>query len=197
MKHKMRTPLQALLILFSIATVSGSLITETAAEKKVPELNLADLASTAPSGRTLELGQAVPSENSLKKEVQVLMKDPAMSEKWGLKLTDSKRAWRVSQGSKDIVVAVIDTGADMHTDLINNLWRNSGETGKDVRGNDKSTNGIDDDQNGYVDDVHGFNFVGGNHDLSDNHGHGTHIAGIIGAEAETVLASVESLPKSA
>ncbi|MEO0336416.1 MAG: S8 family peptidase, partial [Pseudomonadota bacterium] len=182
MQKKMRKSLQVLLIVLSIGTVSGSLITETIAEKKQPELNLADLASTAPSGRTLELGKVIPSENSLKKEVQVLMKDPAMSEKWGLKLTDSKRAWRVSQGSKDIVVAVIDTGADMHTDLTGNLWRNSGETGKDIRGNDKATNGIDDDQNGYIDDVHGFNFVGNNHDLSDNHGHGTHIAGIIGAE---------------
>ncbi|NQZ00519.1 MAG: S8 family serine peptidase [Bdellovibrionales bacterium] len=182
MKQKMKRPLQAMLIVFSIGTISGSLITETIAEKKEPELKLSDLASTAPSGRTLELGKAIPTDKNLKKEVQVLMKDPAMSEKWGLKLTDSKRAWRVSQGSKDIVVAVIDTGADMHTDLINNLWRNSGETGKDIRGNDKSTNGIDDDKNGYIDDVHGFNFVGNNHDLSDNHGHGTHIAGIIGAE---------------
>lgn len=59
----------------------------------------------------------------------------------------------------------------------------SGESGKDKYGKDKSSNGIDDDGNGYIDDIHGWNFVSNNNDLTDNHGHGDHIAGIIGAEA--------------
>ncbi|MDX9731285.1 MAG: S8 family peptidase [Bdellovibrionales bacterium] len=58
---------------------------------------------------------------------------------------------------------------------------NSGETGLDKNGKDKATNGIDDDGNGFVDDVHDWNFVGNTGDLTDNHGHGTHISGIIGA----------------
>lgn len=116
-------------------------------------------------------------------EKNIIMNDPNMSEKWGLKLTDSKSAWNISKGSKDIIVAVIDTGMDInHEDLKDNLWVNKGETGKDKKGRDKRTNGIDDDKNGYVDDVHGWNFVSKNHDLTDNHGHGTHISGILGAK---------------
>lgn len=118
-----------------------------------------------------------------KKETSVLLNDPNMKEKWGLKKVDIKHAWNISQGSKGIVVAVIDTGIDTsHEDLSSNLWANPGETGKDKNGKNKATNGIDDDNNGYVDDVHGWNFVSNNPDLKDNHGHGTHISGIIGAE---------------
>jgi len=117
------------------------------------------------------------------KEKNIIMNDPNMSEKWGLKLTDSKSAWNLSKGSKDIIVAVIDTGMDIdHEDLKENLWVNKGETGKDKKGRDKRSNGVDDDKNGYVDDVHGWNFVSKNHDLTDNHGHGTHISGILGAK---------------
>jgi len=144
--------------------------------------DLASLRKGDPS-RTTELGKAVPIELKGQKEVQVIMKDPAVSHMWGLKTTDAQRAWRLSTGSRDIVVAIIDTGIDVrHPDLTNNLWVNPGETGADVRGNNKATNGVDDDGNGFVDDVHGWNFVNNSNDLKDNHGHGTHIAGIVGAE---------------
>lgn len=133
--------------------------------------------------RSTEVGKAVPSEQGHEKEVEVLLKDPAMSQKWGLLLTDAERAWKVTRGDKGIVVAVIDTGIDVkHPDLKANLWINRGESGTDKNGNDKATNGVDDDDNGFVDDIHGWNFVGNDPSLTDNHGHGTHIAGIIGAE---------------
>ncbi len=132
--------------------------------------------------RETEMGRAIPSEGS-KEEQPVILKDPALSEAWGLAMTDAQKAWRVSKGSKEIVVAVIDTGIDvLHPDLKNNLWVNPGETGVDAQGRNKATNGIDDDGNGFIDDVHGWNFVHHSHNLSDTHGHGTHIAGIIGAE---------------
>ncbi|MGE3388068.1 MAG: S8 family serine peptidase, partial [Bdellovibrionales bacterium] len=132
--------------------------------------------------RSTELGKAIPKDLKSQKEVQVLLKDPAISQAWGLKTTDAQKAWRVSTGSKDIVVAIIDTGIDVrHPDLADNIWTNKGETGVDVKGRNKATNGVDDDGNGYVDDVHGWNFVSNSNDLTDNHGHGTHIAGIIGA----------------
>lgn len=78
-------------------------------------------------------------------------------------------------GSEDVVVAVIDTGLDIdHPEFEGRLWVNSDE----IPGN-----GRDDDRNGVVDDVNGANFVGDDatNDIRDFNGHGTHVAGIIGA----------------
>lgn len=136
------------------------------------------------SERPLELGEAKSQSNKTADEAQVMMNDPAIHQAWGLKKSDAARAWEVSQGNKELVVAVIDTGADVkHEDLAGNIWANPGETGFDSKGRNKATNGVDDDSNGFVDDVNGWNYVANNNDLSDNHGHGSHIAGIIGAEA--------------
>ena len=86
---------------------------------------------------------------------------------------DIPEAWRIQTGSKAITVAVIDTGGDYrHPDLAANTWRNQGE----VFGN-----GVDDDRNGFVDDVHGYDFVNKDGDPMDDQGHGTHVAGTIGA----------------
>jgi subtilisin family serine protease len=139
--------------------------------------------SSSKKGRLFE--SAISSQtDKVVDEPSALFNDPAVSQAWGLKNSDAARAWSVSRGSKDIIVAVIDTGIDEHhEDLVGNLWENPGETGKDAQGRNKASNGVDDDGNGFVDDVHGWNFVSSNNKLDDNHGHGTHIAGIIGAEA--------------
>jgi len=138
------------------------------------------------SSRLLSLG--VPKEMILdpSKELKVLLSDPAIERNWGLMgqggIT-AARAWQITQGSKEVIVAIIDTGVDVnHKDLKRNLWNNPGETGLDKLGRDKATNRVDDDNNGFVDDVHGWNFVYHSGDLTDNHGHGTHVAGIVGAE---------------
>jgi subtilisin family serine protease/subtilisin-like proprotein convertase family protein len=86
---------------------------------------------------------------------------------------DALEAWSITVGSADIVVGVIDTGVDYrHEDLAANMWRNPGE----IPGNS-----TDDDGNGVIDDVHGFNAIDGSGDPFDDHNHGTHTAGTIGA----------------
>lgn len=82
--------------------------------------------------------------------------------------------WSTRTSAEGVVVAVIDSGVDTtHEDLINNLWTNPGE----IPGN-----GIDDDENGFTDDVFGYDFINNDGDPTDDDRHGTHIAGIIGAE---------------
>jgi thermitase len=123
-----------------------------------------------------------PTKKNAEK-TSVLMNDPDINKNWGLKVSEALKAHGITEGSKNVVVAIVDTGIDAyHKDLKNNLWTNPGESGFDSQGRDKATNGIDDDKNGFVDDIHGWNFVTNSNKLDDNHGHGTHIAGIIGAE---------------
>jgi subtilisin family serine protease len=117
--------------------------------------------------------------------------DPAISLNWGLNEIEAIKAWQKERGSKRIVVAIIDTGCDVHhPDLRQNIWRNPGETGLDENGLSKATNGIDDDGDGLVDDVYGWNFAGADNDVTDDVGHGTHIAGIIGGLSSGVSPDV-------
>ncbi len=117
--------------------------------------------------------------------IDIAPDDPRFNELWGLENTgqtggvpgadiDVTSAWAVTTGSRDVVVAVIDSGIkySTHADLIGNIWVNPGE----IPGN-----GIDDDGNGYVDDVNGWDFANDDAFPFDDNGHGTHVAGTIGA----------------
>lgn len=106
---------------------------------------------------------------------------------------DILRAWKVSTGGKmlvngkkqNVIVAVFDDGVDFdHEDLKNNAWVNPGE---DLNGDgviqSEEWNGVDDDNNGFVDDFWGWSPVyDENIYLNSGSFHGTHVAGIIGAE---------------
>ena len=108
-----------------------------------------------------------------------------------------KDAWRLTGGDPSVVVAVFDCAvAYRHEDLADAVWKNQAEM--------DGESGVDDDGNGFIDDKYGFNFVNcfaidndyvngkleGNaqtavkgQPLNSNKGtgHGTHVAGIIGA----------------
>lgn len=100
---------------------------------------------------------------------------------WYLQQIRAEEAWEKTTGSKQVVVAVIDTAVDIdHEDLRGNIWTNPNEV---------AGNGIDDDGNGFIDDIHGWNFVDDSAELRPNAEdrqeafvHGTLVASLIGAE---------------
>jgi subtilisin family serine protease len=121
---------------------------------------------------TALLAVAPAGANAAKSHVPT---DRAFGAQWELVNDNAmgmRSAWNVATAG-NVTVAVIDTGAQLdHPDLAANLWTNT----KEIPGN-----GIDDDHNGFVDDVHGYNFVAKNGNPTDDNGHGTNVAGIIGA----------------
>ncbi len=119
--------------------------------------------------------------------------DPLFDSQWALRNTGQEggtpgadisadEAWAQSTGSRDVIVAIVDQGVNWaHPDLKNNMWLNTEE----IPNNDE-----DDDGNGYVDDIRGWDFYNYDNtvfDLADADRHGTHVAGIIGAEGDNAI----------
>ncbi len=106
---------------------------------------------------------------------------------WGLRKVQIGPAWDISQG-QGVVVAVIDTGVDYnHHDIAPNMWLN---------GQEIPDNGLDDDGNGFVDDVRGWDFGASDSDPRDTEGHGTHVAGTIGAVGNNGIGVVGMAPQA-
>ena len=161
----------------------------------VPDLYLVTLPAGQQVDQVLSAYNATPGiryaePNYVVRVAATTPNDPRFSELWGLHNTGqtggtpgadirAPEAWDFNTGSREIIVAVIDTGVDYtHPDLTNNIWTNPGEIPGD---------GIDNDGNGYVDDVHGYDFYDKDGDPMDEDDHGTHCAGTIGAEGNNNL----------
>lgn len=146
----------------------------------------ADFAET-----TMQKIRALPSMRFVQKNHTLSRRydanDPLIANQKHLNVIRSFQAWDYGRGGTNrrgdtIVVAVIDDGVDtMHPDLIENLWFNRGEI---------PNNGADDDFNGYTDDYRGWNGGDSNHIVFTNQsltGHGTGVAGVIGASGDNML----------
>ncbi|HEV7643453.1 MAG TPA: S8 family serine peptidase [Pyrinomonadaceae bacterium] len=108
--------------------------------------------------------------------------DPMFSDQWALNNTgqnggkrkadiDVLKAWQKTKGSRKVVVAVLDSGVDYtHPDLAANMWTRPDNIPV-----------YKDDELGTIPDLHGFSAVDDRDPMDDN-GHGTHCAGVIGAE---------------
>jgi thermitase len=120
--------------------------------------------------------------------VPVLPHDPQFNEQWALANSGQRGgkegadisatlAWAKTTGSNTVVVAVLDSGVDYtHEDLAANMW---------VRPSNMAP--YRDSELGTVDDLNGYNAIDNTSDPMDENGHGTHCAGIIGAEGENDL----------
>ncbi len=77
---------------------------------------------------------------------------------------NAEAGWNIATSAANVVVAVIDTGVRYtHQDLRGNMWRNPEM---------------------FPGDPFGANFVSDTGDPNDDNGHGTHVAGIIGARGD-------------
>jgi len=122
-----------------------------------------------------KLGGHVTCEANFAYFATEIPNDPYFSQQYASTFLSLPSAWDITRGSQSILALVVDSGVSYtHPDLADNIWSNPGE----IPGNAQ-----DDDGNGYIDDIHGINAITNSGNPLDDNGHGTHCAGIIGAQA--------------
>jgi len=158
-------------------------------EREISPLGIKSLA--VPPGQELVIVEGMRRDPSVEyaepdylASVTTIPDDPRWGNQWAPAKIGAPAAWEMTTGSSGIIIAVLDTGVELdHPDLAAKIWTNPGEI---------PANGLDDDQNGKIDDVHGWHFYhhcsnsnclpSEDDDLTDDNGHGTHVAGIAAAE---------------
>lgn len=157
-------------------------------ERAWPALHLVQARLVAPAAATQALDATAAAQANLAAspllryvtydiqiELAALPTDPRADEQWALAATKVVQGWNISRGDERVVIALLDTGFAMnHEDLPHErLWVNETEA--------NGTTGIDDDGNGLVDDINGWDWIDDDPIADDQHGHGTHVAGVIAA----------------
>jgi subtilisin family serine protease len=106
----------------------------------------------------------------------IIPNDPMYDQQWYLPHVKADSLWTTTTGDTNQVIAILDTGVDyLHPDLNSKIWINHNEI---------PDNAIDDDANGFIDDYIGWDFVNEDNEPKDDNSHGTHCAGIAGAETD-------------
>lgn len=160
--------------------------------KFVPNLQVVELPEDMSVERALDLYKRNPNvlyaePNLIYKLDQTIPDDTLFPEMFGLHNEgqtggladadiDAPEAWDITQGSPDVIVAVLDSGFDyLHEDLAPNAFVNLTEFEGEA--------GVDDDGNGFIDDIHGINTIDETGDPFpfDGDEHGTHVSGTIAA----------------
>jgi subtilisin family serine protease len=127
--------------------------------------------------------RGVPFERATSRTETRATSDRLAGEEWWLDAIHAPQAWERTTGSPGVRVAIVDSGLNFdQPDLAANVATNPGESGAG-----RESNGVDDDGNGFVDDWRGWDFVGDDNDPSDNHGHGSMVAGMTAARGDNGL----------
>jgi len=135
---------------------------------RVPRWNAAALVSSltrARGVRRVGRDRVVARLAATNNYVQEVPSDPLWSLQWGAALTEAPTAWAATKGSPNVVVAVLDTGVDLSQPDLQGAF------------------------------VPGYDFVNHDTDPSDDNGHGTGTAGIVGARSGNGLGGSGFCPR--
>jgi len=150
--------------------------------------SMKDIVDYAEVNSQVSFDDPVPAEFSaqyIDHPVPGLPDDPQFADQWALDNQGQENgkagadisaleAWKKTHGSEDVVVAVLDSGVDYtHLDLRSNMWLRP-----------DNVPAYFDDELGSFNDQQGYNGTDPLTDPMDDNGHGTHCAGIIGAEGD-------------